>query len=69
LAKQSGSLPIERGRPVKKTKTSNGLLEWKKWLHEELTPPYSDAVSLNPDLKRVLEAFLELATFVSQAHS
>jgi hypothetical protein len=54
---------------VKNPKTSNGLLEWKKWLQEELTPPYSDAVSLNPDLKRVLEAFLELATFVSQAHS
>jgi hypothetical protein len=54
---------------VKQPKTSSGLLEWKEWLQEELTPPYSDAVSSDPDLKRVLEAFLELATFVIQAHS
>jgi hypothetical protein len=51
---------------VKQPKTRSGLLEWKEWLQEELTPPYSDTVSSNPDLKRVLEAFLELVTFVSQ---
>lgn len=51
---------------MKKITTNNNLLEWKKWLEEELTPPCSDAVYGNPQLKCVLEAFLKLVTLVSR---
>jgi hypothetical protein len=54
---------------VKKIPPRNSLLDWKKWLEEELTPPYSDAVRCNPQLKWVLEAFLKLATLANQSSS
>jgi hypothetical protein len=34
--------------------------KWKKWLEAELNPPLSPAVVAAPEVKYVLEAFLEL---------
>jgi hypothetical protein len=45
----------------------DNLLQWQTWLEGELTPPLSDVVRSNPELKRVLKAFLKLVIHVRQA--
>jgi hypothetical protein len=39
---------------------------WKNWLEEELTPPYSNVVENNDEVKYVMEAFLELIKKVEE---
>ncbi len=51
----------QRGKTIKK---QDNLLQWQTWLEQELSPPLSDAVRCDPELKRVLEAFLKVIVHV-----
>jgi hypothetical protein len=37
---------------------NQSIYEWKNWIENELTPPFSDATT--DEVKYVMEAFLEL---------
>jgi hypothetical protein len=51
--------------PDNMTLKGQSLWKWKKWLEEELKPPLSPDVTSIPQVKHVLEAFLELVDQVS----
>jgi hypothetical protein len=38
------------------------LAEWRTWLEEELTPPYSELVGSHGQVKYVLKSFLDLVS-------
>jgi hypothetical protein len=44
----------------------DNLLEWQTWLEGELAAPLSHAVGSNPELRRVLTAFLSLVNAVRE---
>src|SRR4029077_13534609 len=56
----------QRGKTIKKP---DNLLHWQTWLEQELSPPLSDALRCDPELKRVLEAFLEVIVHVRRSQA
>jgi len=54
----------QRGKTIKKP---DNLLQWQTWLEQELSSPLSDALRCNPELKRVLKAFLKVIVHVRRS--